>query len=47
MAIVKPMTRRLPIFLAILVSIATVLILRARMRAQAEAELWAEATDEL
>ncbi len=41
------MKRPLPIILAIVVLVVGLLSVRGRLRAKAEAELWAEATDEL
>ena len=41
------MKRRVPVILTIVVAVATVLFLRGRHRANAEAELWAAATDQI
>lgn len=41
------MKRPLPIILALIVLVVGLLSVRARLHARAEAELWAEATDEL
>lgn len=41
------MKRRLPYILAIITIVAGALLWRGRQRAQAEADLWAAATDEI
>lgn len=41
------MKRRLPYLVAIITAVAAALLLRGRQRARADAELWAEATDQI